>query len=288
MTANDMKHLKQRFIAGSIGILCMLAAIYVSHYPWVRPLFALATAALIGAAVWEYCQIAKVKGFRPMTSIGVGCAMTYVLATFLTTLASEALLLPNIILGLTLLLLFIYFFAEGSDPFANLAITSFAIIYLVVPLSCWLNINYFFPDGAPQDGRWWLLYLLCITKATDIGAYFSGKIFGRKKLAPYISPQKTWIGAIGGLATAIIASFLFHRLSLSGVAFTLPLQTSLCLGALIGVLAQIGDLAESLLKRDAGVKDSNQLPGLGGMLDMVDSLVFTTPLVYLYLLAKAG
>lgn len=288
MNTKDIEHLKHRFIAGSIGIVCMLVGIYISHYPLVRPLFALATAAVIGSAVWEYYKIAKVKGFRPMTSIGIGGATTYVIATFLTTFAPETTLLPMIILGLTFLFLFIYFFAEGSDPFANLAITTFGIVYLVVPLSCWLNINYFFPEGASQDGRWWLLYLLSITKMTDIGAYFSGKIFGRKKLAPYISPQKTWIGAIGGLMMAILASFLFHKLSLTGVAFTLHLETSLCLGALIAILAQIGDLAESLLKRDAGVKDSNRLPGLGGMLDMVDSLVFTTPLIYLYLLAKAG
>lgn len=121
---------------------------------------------------------------------------------------------------------------------------------------------------------------------TDMGAFFVGKKLGRHQLAAQISPKKTVEGAIGGLVTAVISSALIPPLASwidSPFALQVTLWQTLILGCLIGILSQIGDLGESLLKRDAGIKDSNQLPGLGGVLDMIDSLVFTLPLGYFFL-----
>jgi phosphatidate cytidylyltransferase len=136
-----------------------------------------------------------------------------------------------------------------------------------------------------QDGRWWMAYLLCVTKITDIGAYFAGSLWGRLKLAPHISPGKTIEGAIFGLACALGASFAFHLMS--GVSapggFHLGTFEWLFLGLIFGLTGQFGDLSESLLKRDANKKDSNDLPGLGGVLDAVDSLLFNAPILYIYL-----
>jgi phosphatidate cytidylyltransferase len=154
---------------------------------------------------------------------------------------------------------------------------------LTLPISCALRINYFFPTHALEDGRLWLAYVLLVTKMTDIGAYFCGKIFGKNKLAPSISPKKTVEGALGGLGAALLTSLIFAFFASHFAPFHMTFLQSIWIGITMSILAQLGDLSESLLKRDAGVKDSSHLPGLGGMLDIVDSLVFTLPLMYLLL-----
>jgi phosphatidate cytidylyltransferase len=125
-----------------------------------------------------------------------------------------------------------------------------------------------------------------MTFITNASAYFFGKSLGKNKLAPYISPKKTWEGAIGGFCIALIASMGFHvlaNLPNNPIPISLSFWESIFLGGILSFLAQLGDLAESLLKRDVGVKDSSHIPGVGGILDIVDSLVFTSPALYLYL-----
>ena len=130
-----------------------------------------------------------------------------------------------------------------------------------------------------------MAYLLTVTKITDIGAYVAGSLLGKRKLAPHISPNKTIEGAFFGLLCAIGASFAFHLLGGAAPVGTFQLGTLawLPLGCILGITGQFGDLSESLLKRDANKKDSNTLPGLGGVLDAVDSLLFNAPIIYLYL-----
>ena len=131
------------------------------------------------------------------------------------------------------------------------------------------------------NGYHWLLYALFTTFATDTGAYFVGRAFGKHKLAPVISPGKTWEGAAGGLIWAVgISIALAAVLDLS-----FPLWQQVLLGLLLGTVAQMGDLLESALKRRAGVKDAGVLiPGHGGVLDRIDSLLVTIPVTY-YILA---
>lgn len=280
------KNFKYRLLAGVITILVVLSTIYVSHFNWGKPLFLLLTAGFISIALWEFYHIAKAKGYYPLSKIGIVSTLFYLLAIFYLTQDPAAAGWPETVLGLTVISSFLYYFVKGTDPFVNLALTLFGIFYLTLPLSCFVLINYFFPDTSHQDGRWWLFYLIVVTKITDTGAYFCGKGFGSSKLAPYISPKKTWEGALGGTAAGLLASvglyYVTHSLySHSPIGITL-LQ-SIFLGISVSFVAQLGDLAESLLKRDVGVKDSNHLPGLGGMLDVLDSLVFTAPLVYIFM-----
>lgn len=130
------------------------------------------------------------------------------------------------------------------------------------------------------DGLAWLAYAILITFASDTAAYAVGTLIGRHKLAPSISPSKTWEGTIGGIigAAAVSAAFaVFIDLD------ALPLAAAIALGAALSVLGQVGDLAESWLKRTAGVKDSGQLlPGHGGILDRLDSLLPILPAVLVY------
>lgn len=283
---NKLNNFQQRLVVSSIGVLCLTLALYWSYQPFFRPIFALLTIGVIGSALWEYYRIARTKGFQPLLKIGMIGSVAYLFAVFLKTQTPQAAVFPQIILALTLMAAFIYYFIKGSDPFLNLAITLFGILYLTIPLSCLIDINYFILEPIVRDGRWCLLYLLLVTKMTDTGAFFVGKWIGRNKLSPYISPKKTWEGAIGGLCSALATSVLLYaifHLFFDQAPFNLSLWQSVWLAVVLSVAAQFGDQAESLLKRDVGVKDSSHLPGLGGVLDIVDSLVFTSPIMYIFL-----
>ncbi len=283
---SQLSHLQQRLIVGGLSAFLVIFLISMAPYPYFRPLFALITSSIIATAVWEYYSIANTKGYQPLDKIGITSTFIYIFAIFLATQFPTLQFLPEMILWLTLLIFFINYFVTGPSPFINLAISVFAIAYLTIPLATLINIVYL-PQDSVQDGRWWLIYLIVVTKMTDTGAFFFGKKFGKHKLAPYISPGKTWEGAIGGFITAIASSFLLYlilQLIYEKLPIDLSLTLCLTLSGILSIVAQFGDLAESLLKRDVGVKDSNPIvPGLGGMLDVVDSLVFTAPLMYIYL-----
>lgn len=281
----QLSQLQQRLVVSVLGTILTLICVYLSQEPAFKPVFTAAIATTICMAMWELYQIFKAKGLEPAVKAGITLGACYTIAVAIGTQYRGAKMLPEFILLLSLLCSFLYYFSRGSSPLQNLSSTIFGIAYLAVPLSCLLRVAYFFSYSGAQDGRWWLFYLLFVTKMTDTGAFFVGKRFGKEKLAPYISPKKTWEGALGGLAAAIVSSVaikLISSLFASGT-FDLTLWQSVWLGAGIGVFAQFGDLSESLLKRDGGIKDSNILPGLGGILDIVDSLVFSAPLVYIFL-----
>jgi phosphatidate cytidylyltransferase len=137
-----------------------------------------------------------------------------------------------------------------------------------------------------ENGESWLIITLFTTFACDTAAYFVGRAWGKHKMAPSISPGKTWEGAAGGLFGAALAAVILHII-LDAVGKPLPLEYGwvVLMGILIGICAQLGDLTESLLKRNAGVKDTGKLlPGHGGILDRIDSVIFTGVVVYYYAL----
>lgn len=264
-----MVELGQRLSASLVIVALVLAAIYYSHVPGFEPLFVLIAALIIAGSLWEFYRIGKAKGHAPLIAVGVTASVLY---TFSTRLDSH--LAPQAVLFGTLLASFCCYLKRGSAPYANIGTTLFGIAYLTIPLTCMVQIN-FMPEG-----QWWLLYLLLVAKLTDTACYFTGKKWGKQKLCPYISPGKTLEGALGGTLAGIAASFALYWFV---PALSLGWIESIILGAAISITGQFGDLTESLLKRDVGVKDSNTLPGLGGILDIVDSLIFTAPLLYLYL-----
>ncbi len=171
--------------------------------------------------------------------------------------------------GLVFLVLSQY--TRFDDALAFLASAGFAVLYISI-CSAHLVLIRFLPDGAS-----WLLLLTTVTAGSDTGAYYAGRAFGKAKLCPNISPGKTVNGALGGLAAAVIAALLI-------AAWLLPEVSSLRLGIVAAVLSFIGvagDLTESIIKRGTGVKDSGTLlGGHGGLLDRIDSLLLTAPLLY--------
>jgi phosphatidate cytidylyltransferase len=145
----------------------------------------------------------------------------------------------------------------------------------------WL-LSHFIPLRGLEGGRDWVFIAIFATFAADTAAFFTGRAIGRHPLATAISPGKTWEGAAGGFLGAIAASLILAAI-LPGIL--IPYWQIVLLGALIGIFAQLGDLAESMLKRSVGLKDAGKLiPGHGGLLDRLDSILFTVVVVYYYVI----
>ena len=189
---------------------------------------------------------------------------------------SSSLLLGILPLG-TMLILCLYLFCHASQrPRSTEQAGKIALgmLYICLPLCLMM------PLKAITNGSHWIFFVLTVVFSGDTGAFYVGRFFGRHKLYPSISPGKTWEGSVGGFLASLLAAllfFLFTRLSES----VLPL---IGLAACLSVAGQLGDLAESMVKRVHGVKDSgNALPGHGGILDRIDGLLFAIPVLYVFL-----
>ena len=174
---------------------------------------------------------------------------------------------------------------RDDEPLQTMAYTLFGLLYVIWLFNFMTKIVYVTPrtsDGH-VTGQFYCLYLIAVTKFSDMGAYLVGSLIGRHQMIPHISPKKTWEGFCGALALSLVASLGLVKLmptELSALSWT----DATVLGLLLGFAAVVGDLAESIIKRSTGVKDSgNFLPGIGGALDLIDSLLFTAPLLYFYL-----
>jgi phosphatidate cytidylyltransferase len=173
------------------------------------------------------------------------------------------------------------FSARRTGGFLAISMTLLGLMYVPWLLNFIQKINYF--PGIEDNGRYYVLYFILVTKLSDSGAYVVGSLIGRHQMVPRISPSKTWEGLGGALLAAALASLLcahFAAAHLPGMNW----RHAILLGLLLGGTAVVGDLVESQFKREAGVKDSGRFfPGIGGILDLLDSLLFNAPLMYLYL-----
>ena len=268
-------------------ILILIAVIYFSYQ--VPILF---------FAVGNIIIFLGVREFTRMTggvlSLGVLGGMALFSAVFIQAAGPE--FLPrhlhffadpqwvNAVLFLAVIALFIFQATrrDSSAAIVRISSTIAAIIYVAWLFSFLPRINYYFHNGGGGgDGRYYIFFLFLVVKVNDSAAYFVGSWMGKHKLIPRISPGKTVEGAVGGVLfaglSAVGARFVFNLVRISWPA-------ALTLGFVLGAAAVMGDLAESILKRSAARKDSGRtLPGLGGILDLFDSLFFTAPLLYLYM-----
>ena len=260
--------MKQRLIPGIFMVVLWVLLLFLA------PPFMFWCALTIGSA------IALHEFFRMIDKTpGTGVLFLSVLTCLFPVLASADGSPSEVLIGsyfalLGLVALTIFFYTRFSDPLAFLIHSGFAVFYIAL-CSSFLVLLRFLPAGNS-----WLLLLTAITAGSDTGAYYSGRAFGKKKLCPSISPAKTMNGAIGGILVAVLAATLIG-------AFLLPEVGSVQLAlaaALLAVVGIAGDLAESIIKRGTGIKDSGTLlGGHGGLLDRIDSLLLTAPLLYLLL-----
>ncbi len=203
---------------------------------------------------------------------------------------------PLCAFGLAVLGAFVVEMARYRAPGKSVVQLSAALLsyaYVGLLLSFLVQLRAIAPDSADArgGGSWGLvalISLIAVVKAGDIGAYTVGRLVGRHKMTPVLSPGKTWEGALGAVVSAAAAAWLVHALwiqrdpSLAATAPDSPVVW-IAYGVLIGIVGLLGDLAESLLKRDLGRKDSSAwMPGFGGVLDLLDSILFAGPVAYLY------
>jgi phosphatidate cytidylyltransferase len=255
-------------------------------------LFLIVIMGLAGLGLWEFYGLAEQGGLVCFKWLGVVGGVLLLLGTFLHVQGVlgiwdsparvndfETIFLIVFVLGLCLRQ-----FASGGNTAGLLAIatTLFGLMYVPWLLNFLQKITYFPTLNGP--GTFYLLYFILVTKCSDIGAYCVGTLLGRHKLIPRVSPHKTWEGFGGAILFSTGASLLFaHFAGPERLVGMNPLH-AITLGVLLSVAAVVGDLIESLFKREAGVKDSGRLlPGIGGILDLLDSLLFNAPLMYLYL-----
>lgn len=263
-----------RIITGTAIGLFVLACVYAGGIPLMLLVMYVA---YIGSK--EYVDILQKKGFRPFLHLIIIADICFVILTALKRFDLVPVVLTFGTIGAFTLVL-----CKGRQPYiANVATTVLGFIYggwlpCYVILLRQLNQDFLgFFSIKMCSGLGFMLLLFCTILMTDVGGYVFGSKFGKRPLAPVVSPKKTIEGSIGGSVLAIIAAMLI------GYAIHIEWYQSLIAGLLITTFAQLGDLAESLIKRDAGVKDSgNSLPGHGGFLDRADSYLFSTPVAYFY------
>lgn len=225
-------------------------------------------------------------GYRPLTWISYGLMILFLCAAMFPV---QHMLILQVGIGASMLTAFCWLFIRKQleGTLVDWALTLAVPVYLGWSMSYFLLLRGYEPSTLHimsgywvtlPRGVWWLLTTLLGVWGFDAAAFFSGRYFGRHKLAPHISPAKTWEGVAGGLVLSVFACLLFTVIPL-GVPWYLAILLGLC----IGIAATLGDLAESLIKRQMHVKDSGQImPGHGGMLDRIDSLLFAVFIVYVF------
>ena len=248
-----------------------------------------------GLAVTELYTMAEKCGYSPFKNLGLVASIVLLGVVFWSLgIEENAVLAHNLEMAIFFCLIPVLgifqlrVFNQGAkSSIVPMAITLFGVVYVALLLNLLQKIR-FLPEVLPGysslEGHWWLLFFILVTKMSDTGAYCTGQLIGKTKMIPRVSPGKTWEGFFGGIAFSVITAWLFQYYF--GLHFgKMPLNHALILGVLLGVGSVIGDLVESLMKREAGVKDSGSFfPGVGGILDLLDSLLFNAPLMYLYLM----
>jgi phosphatidate cytidylyltransferase len=174
---------------------------------------------------------------------------------------------------------------RDREPLQTLAYTLFGLFWIAWMFSFVTKILFLPPRSVSGDptGQFYVLFLVAVTKFSDMGAYVFGSLFGKHAFVPHISPKKTWEGFAGALFASLLAAFGLHWLIPAKLSAFSNVDLAV-LGLVLGFAAVIGDLAESIVKRSTQNKDSGAaLPGIGGTLDLIDSLLFTAPLLYFYM-----
>jgi len=270
--------LRKRIITALIGIPLLVVAIQRGG----EALFLCIVLITAAAALMELFSMTSTRPpLVKWTSLAAGLFIILLIGQYRHVLIFESaqhqgspisLLLTMPTLTVFALLLFLY----AAYPRDTLLIRQpFVTVLGVLYIS--LFLSYLVLLHAGQNGRQWIFFLLIVLWCTDIGAYAVGRIWGRHRLSPLVSPHKTIEGAVGGLIFSLVAAFILKKLLLED----LGLAQAAALSFVIAVPGQAGDLCESALKRYFGVKDSGtMLPGHGGMLDRIDSLLFAAPLTY--------
>ncbi|MBW2228838.1 MAG: phosphatidate cytidylyltransferase [Deltaproteobacteria bacterium] len=271
--------------------------IVIGGYPYV------ATVLLIGIlGQLEFYRLIEDKGARPLTGLGLGFGAAVIAVAYLGTDYLAMLLMTASLLFLMVAQLRK---AQITESLASISGTFFGVFYVAWLLSHAVLLRFFYTSAGawfdsgqllalelhPESGIFFMFYGMAVLVLCDTGAYFAGRAWGRRKLAPEISPNKTIEGALGGLVTGTLGGLACKAafdLFWPHLSAAFPWEAAIPIGIVISVVGIVGDLVESLLKRDAQVKDTGQLlPGMGGILDRADAPLLGLPVLYYLLLGYA-
>ncbi len=285
--------LRWRLVLGVLFIAALAGLMWLDHHAQTTGLWLLGLALVAGlGGANEVVELLKSGGLRPRAAVIYGGTLLVVASNAIPLLwrpvpESQALARaawPLLAFMLVVLLAFVGEMRRYQKPggvIVNVALAVFGVAYIGLTLSFCAQLRIL---GGRDAGLVALAALVIVVKMGDTGAYTVGRLFGRHKMTPLLSPGKTWEGFAGGMAFALVGSWLAFHLLPRAMRFELP-QTSwnwVVFGLAVGVAGVLGDLAESLLKRDMGRKDSSTwMPGFGGLLDLLDSILFAAPVAYL-------
>lgn len=267
-----MKEFHKRTLSGALFAIVLLGAILLG--PWS---FALLFGLFSIFILREFFQLTKKAGISPQKYCGLVIGGAIFVLTFLQAMRIISVNLMAVYLCILFLVPAIELFRAKKNALENMAITLFGILYVAFPFS----LFHFFVFPSHQEGSQYnptlLIFLFLLIWTYDTGAYLSGITLGRHKLFERISPKKSWEGFFGGWLLALACAWLLHRIfPVYRIGFML------LIASVVTVTGTLGDLIESMIKRNWGVKDSGKfLPGHGGLLDRFDSILFASPFVYL-------
>ncbi|NPV10042.1 MAG: phosphatidate cytidylyltransferase [Anaerolineae bacterium] len=258
-----------RVMTAAVALPIVAVAAWLGH-PWLTALVTLA----LGAGAYEFARLGLRAGHQVPPPLCAAAAAVLALEAGATHGRFRPALLAALLLGWAIWYVFHAHSPTRTEAWAFSALSSFYVGYLGSHL---VSLR-LLPHGLS-----WLVLAVVTVWVSDTGAYLGGRQWGRAKLAPHLSPNKTWVGALVGLLSALLGG---AALAWAG---GLAVRHGLAIGLLVGVVCPFGDLIISMVKRQVGVKDSGSLfPGHGGMLDRLDTLLFVGPLAYYYATLAAG
>jgi len=280
-------------LGSTVTLWALILAAIFSGREWA---FFLAITTMALASLWEYFHMLDKDGIPNFKLTALICAAIFLGGSFYYSSvkgSARGLDFELVVLVLFLIVTFarqMFASIRDREPLQTMAYTLFGLLWIPWMFNFITKILFLAPraaDGTPT-GQFYVLFLLAVTKFSDMGAYAFGSLFGRHPFVRHISPKKTWEGFAGALFASLLAAYGLHFLIPGKLAALHPLDIGV-LGLALGFAAVVGDLAESIVKRSTHIKDSGGLlPGIGGTLDLIDSLLFTAPIMYFYMRLVLG
>ena len=283
--------IRTRIVVGTVLAAAAAGLLLGDRYlaPWFPVL--LACLVLVGIVATRELVRLFPRIFRPHEVLAVGAALVMVTANWygvvqsnlmpaLPAVASpwEPVLFALVGVFAVAVLLEMYRYREPGSAVPRLGLTLFALAYLGLLGSFLAQLRWV--DTDPVRTSWILALTIFVPKTGDIGAFFTGTFLGKHKMTPVLSPKKTWEGFTGGMLAAMAAAV---GLGAAGGLFEAGMMEAAAFGLVVGIAGVLGDLAESLIKRDCETKDASQsIPGFGGLLDVIDSILFAAPVAYFW------
>jgi len=260
-----------RDLPAAIGVGVVLVGFVLLSLFLVKDVFLGVVALALTVGLWEIARAVRTVGIRvPVIPVAMGGLVMLVASYY----AEDGLGSASVAMALTVIGILVWRLSEGPDGFvrdATAGIFSLSYLYLMGVFVCLMLVE--------SDGPWRIVAFILATVASDTGGYIAGVLFGKHPMAPTISPKKSWEGLAGSFIVSIGASIAIVILALDG-----PWWAGIALGAVGVIMGTLGDLLESLIKRDLGIKDmSDLLPGHGGLMDRLDSLIAVAPFAWLVL-----